>query len=170
MLGNWNSKLYEPRQGLLLHYDDSSDDKNAVLWLTKDPRCHVSYNRLYLDNGEMVQIAPDDKRAWHAGVCSPSNPQQLFYKDANSAFHGWAIAASDKDVVKPLQYGRLLNDAVVLFKKHGWTEVWRVTTHHLEAWPRGRKVDIEGTNPKRPVFDLAKFRTDLQERLKWKSA
>lgn len=167
MLHNYNVKLYEPRKGLLLHYDDSTSDPGAVEWLTRDPKCKVSYNRLYLDNGSRVNITPTTARAWHAGVCRPSDPR-LPYKDANSAFYGWAIATNDNHKVTPAAYAALLEDATELFKEHGWREAWRVTTHHLEAWPRGRKIDIEGDprKPTYPIFDLQKFRMDLAGRLR----
>lgn len=140
---NWGT-LREPRKGVMLHYDGSASDAGAVAWLRDDPRCKVSYNKLMLDNGEVVQIAPDDKRAWHAGVCKPSAPR-LPYTDANSAFYGVAIAAKPGDAVPLTQYGTLIRIVVEYFQKHGWplSETWRLTSHHLEAWPRGRKADIE---------------------------
>lgn len=128
----------------MLHYDGSASDAGAVSWLRDDPRCKVSYNVLLLDNGQVVQIAPNDKRAWHAGICRPSDPAHP-YTDANSAFYGVAIAAKPGDTVPLTQFGTLLRITVELFLEHGWplTDTWRLTSHHLEAWPRGRKTDIQ---------------------------
>jgi N-acetyl-anhydromuramyl-L-alanine amidase AmpD len=143
VLGNWG-ELREDRIGVMLHYDGSASDPGAVYWLTKDPACKVSYNTLVLDDGKVVQVAPDDKRAWHAGVCRPSDPR-MAYRDANSAFYGISIAAKPGDAVPLTQWGTLLRLVVERFQKHGWplTDTWRLTSHHLEAWPRGRKSDIQ---------------------------
>lgn len=161
-LGNWN-RLREPRLGVMLHYDDSASDPGAVEWLTRDPRCRVSYNWLVLDDGTVVEIAPANARAWHAGVCRPSDPQRLRYRDANSAFYGIAIAASGRDTATAAQFDAVQRLVVDLFRRHGWSfaEPWRVTTHRREAWPRGRKIDIEGPNPASPVFPVARLRATL---------
>lgn len=172
MLGNWN-RLREPRQGISLHYDASASDAGAVEWLTEDERCHVSYTKLILDDGKVVEIAPENARQWSEGVCRPSS-SKFTYKDANSAFYGIAIAATNGDKIKPAQFESLVVECVALFKKHGWGkhEVWRITSHEKEAWPRKRKVDIAGTpfinqvrNTNYPVCDLLKVRASVMERL-----
>lgn len=145
-LGNWN-KLVEKRLGIMAHYDDSSSDAGAVEWMLRDPRCKLSYNVLVLDDGTVVQVAPENARAWHAGVCRPSDPDHMPYKDANSAFYGIAVAASGKDKITEPQKQALIELCVRLMKKHGWTEPWCITSHALEAWPRGRKVDIGNVYP-----------------------
>lgn len=142
-MANWG-KLREPRRGIMLHYDGSASDAGAVAWLTKDPRCAVSYTSLVTDDGQVVPIAPLDARAWHAGVCHPSMPDLMPYTDANSAFYGVSLAARAGDVVTTAQYTALVRHCVRLFHEHDWpvTELWRITDHAVEAWPRGRKVDI----------------------------
>lgn len=157
---NWGKKLGEPRQGVMLHYDDSGSDAGGVAWLTHDPRCHVSYNYLVMDRGDVVEIAPPSCRAWHAGVCRPSDPR-LQYKDANSAFYGVAIAAKAGDQVTVQQLGAVVTLCRQLAHVHGWDlarEPWRLTGHNLEAWPRGRKIDPAGPDPAHPVLDLAHVR------------
>ena len=57
--------LREPRLGVMLHYDDSSNDASAVAWFT-DSACRVSYDILVLADGTYVPIVPREKRAWHA--------------------------------------------------------------------------------------------------------
>jgi len=160
MNGNWND-LREPRQGVLLHYDGSRSDAGAVAWLTKDPRCRVSYHWLILDDGHSVLIAPPSKRAWHAGVCLPSIPQ-LTYKDANSAFYGIAIAATDGDRATQAQIAKVLELCRWCFLKEGWPlqETWRIRGHFEEAWPRGRKHDPKGSGPI-PVLDVQLIRDKL---------
>jgi hypothetical protein len=50
-----------------------------VEWFT-DPECHVSYNRLYLDDGSVVQITPTmECAAWHAGVCIDAIANRHYY-------------------------------------------------------------------------------------------
>lgn len=142
-MSNWG-QLREPRRGVMLHYDGSASDAGAVAWLTKDPRCAVSYTTIITDDGQVVPIAPRDARAWHAGVCRPSDPKLMPYADANSAFYGVALAAQAGDIVPEPQYRALIKHCVALFEEHDWTadELWRITDHAVEAWPRGRKVDI----------------------------
>ncbi len=172
MLGNWN-RLREKRQGISLHYDASASDKSAVEWLTANPLCKVSYTKLILDDGKVVQIAPDNARQWSEGNCRPSS--SLFtYKDANSAFYGVCIAATNGDKITQKQFDSLVNVCIEYFKAEKWTtnEVWRITSHELEAWPRKRKVDISGTqtlngrpNKNYPVCDLGAVRLEVEKRL-----
>lgn len=147
--------LTEERLGVLLHYDDSASDAGAVEWLLKDPRCKVSYNWLVLDDGQVVEVAPWDKRAWHAGKCRPSSPR-LTYRDANSAFYGIAWAGRDRQAITPAALVALLDLVRGLFQQHHWplTDSWRITGHDLEAWPRGRKIDPTGTEKARPVLSV----------------
>lgn len=154
MLNNFGV-LREPRLGIMLHYDASGSDAGAVQWLTKDPACRVSYNVLVLDNGSLVYVTPQDARAWHAGVCRPSNPL-LKYTDANSAFYGLSIAAKPGDAITPVQRNVVIGQIKAWFGKEKWplSETWRITSHHLEAWPRGRKMDITGVHG----FDLDDIR------------
>lgn len=158
-LGNWNTRR-EPRIGVMVHYDDSGSDAGAVAWLTQDPRCKVSYHWLVLDNGERVEIAPADARAWHAGVCRSSDPR-LRYRDANSAFYGVALAMDGNDVVTEAARRSLVGLCATLFRTHGWDlvhEGWRIVGHSSEAWPRGRKIDPEGPDPAHPVLAVPALR------------
>ena len=155
MADNWGV-LREKRLGVMLHYDGSASDAGALSWF-KHPDCKVSYNKLVLDPGNVVQIAPDDKRAWHAGICRPSTPD-LVYADANSAFYGLCIAARPGDPFHLPQKGTMIRLMVEYFQTEGWplSESWRLTSHHLEAWPRERKVDIQ------PLWDIAEARAWLE--------
>ena len=151
--------LREDRIGVMLHFDGSGSDHGSVQWF-KDPRCHVSYNLLVLDDGSYARIAPDSARAWHAGRCRPSDPGRLNYGDANSAFFGLAIASSGKHDVTPLQ---MLTTALlcrIYFEKQHWDleETWRIVSHSSEAWGRGRKTDPEGADPKNPILSVDDIR------------
>lgn len=140
-MGNWGKKVGK-RLGVMLHFDDSTSDASGIAWLTKDPRCKVSYNFAVRDDGTVVEIAPEEARAYHAGVCHPSIPE-LVYTDANSAFYGIAITAKMGDTVSDAQKNGVVGLVKRLFQKNGWplTDGWRITGHRAEAWPRGRKID-----------------------------
>jgi len=159
---NWD-KLTARRIGVMLHYDSSTVDDWGIHWLTKDPRCKVSYNFAVRDNGVVVEVAPQEARAWHAGVCRPSRPA-LLYKDANAAFYGVAITAKAGDTATPLQLAGVVSLCRRLFTLNGWplADTWRIVSHSSEAWPRGRKVDCEGQG-KVPVLDPESVRLALPE-------
>lgn len=155
----WGDTLHEERKGIMLHYDASASDAGAVAWLNS-PACKVSYSWIILDDGSQITIAPTDARAWHAGVCRPSNPQ-LPYKDANSAFYGIAIAATAGDHATPAQTQAVANLCVGVFQRHKWsrsTDLYRIVGHNTECWPRGRKTDPEGPNPSDPVLAVEDIR------------
>lgn len=160
--GQYNTQLRQDRMGVMLHYDGSGSDRGGVSWF-KHEDCRVSYNWLVLDDGTYVEIAPPSARAWHAGRCSPSNPGQLDYDDANSAFYGIAAATNDRVDVTPLQLLTIAYLTRRCFHMEGWPigEDFRVVGHSSEAvnrdGSRGRKVDPEGPewwagDSKNPIF------------------
>jgi N-acetyl-anhydromuramyl-L-alanine amidase AmpD len=161
---NYNA-VREERLGVMLHYDGSTSDAGAVQWLLRDSRCKVSYNWLVLDSGEVVEIAPPDARAWHAGVCRPSHPT-LRYRDANSAFYGLSLAATVGQTATSEAKAAIVDLCRVLFIRHGWDperEGWRIVGHETEAWPRGRKIDPTGPNPSHPVLEVEEVRELLRQ-------
>lgn len=160
----WGSKLFDVRLGVMLHYDGSASDAGAVDWMLRHPDCKVSYHWLVLDDGAKVRVAPDEARAFHAGVCRPSEPR-LTYRDANSAFLAIAAAATDGNVITQAQYGTILLLVIEYFRQQGWPlrESWRLVGHETEAWPRGRKHDPRGSNPARPVLSVPEVRTWLEQ-------
>lgn len=154
----WRERHREPRVGVMLHYDGSGSDSGAQAWF-RDPRASkVGYHWLVLDDGRVVLLAPYEARVYHAGICRPS-PELMahgaVYSDANSALIGISIAATDGDIALPRQ---ILSTAALcryVFDREGWPpdETWRITTHSAEAWARGRKIDPEGSDPRKPVLD-----------------
>lgn len=152
--GPWDDELEQPRLGVMLHYT-AGTDLSGLQWLLFDPKCKVSYNWLGLDDGTVVSVAPADVRAYHAGVCRPSDlirtaTRGAGYTDANSAFYGYAIAAEDGDRATPQQLSMCVQTIVGLFRTHQWTPEqarWRITDHAAEAWPRGRKSDTGAVLP-----------------------
>lgn len=53
-----------------------------------------------------------------------------------------------------------------LFQHHGWSlkdDLWRLTGHDSECWPRGRKHDPTGSDPNRPVLSVSELRDLLRK-------
>ena len=142
----------------MLHYDGSGSDAGAVGWFGH-PECRVSYQWLVLDDGSAIRIAPDSSRAWHAGYCRQSD-RRLEYRDANSAFYGIAAATNDQVDVTPLQTLTVAYLVRRYFEEEGWplSDLWRITSHRLEAWRRGRKSDPEGGDLKNPILAVDDIR------------
>lgn len=158
----------------MIHFDDSSQDQWAVKWF-KDPACKVSYNRLYLDNGNVVQVTTSMKEAaWHAGIC--------LTKNANSYYYGFAATTNTKVPVTLPQFESMLTDVVAIFKFHKWSPAdvkKRIKGHHEEAiypkdsktpqhlWGKlGRKIDPIGLDKSKPILDIDLFRAAVALRLK----
>jgi N-acetyl-anhydromuramyl-L-alanine amidase AmpD len=155
---NWNEKLREPRIGVMLHYDASVSDAGSVAWLA-GPDVKVSYNYIVLDTGNIIPIAPETARAWHAGICRSDDPR-LRYSDANSAFYGVSIAATTGDVATLEAKRSVAALCRRFFANHGWSlaETWRIVSHRTQAWPRGRKNDPEGSDLAHPVMNTNEIR------------
>jgi N-acetyl-anhydromuramyl-L-alanine amidase AmpD len=158
----YNEQLRGPRVGVMLHYDGSGNDKGGVEWFAH-PDCRVSYNWLVLDDGTYVEIAPPSARAWHAGLCSPRNPDKLAYVDGNSAFYAISAATNDRVDVTPLQLMTIAYLTWRCFTMERWslTDLHRIVGHSSEAvnkdGTRRRKVDPEGPEwwerkSKNPIF------------------
>lgn len=160
---NWG-QLREPRLGIMLHYSGEAKQVDSALihWMRYGADCRVSYNWIVCDDGLEEEIAPPTARAWHAGVCRPGSAVYT-YQDANSAFYGMAIATGPGAPVTQFAFRTIVRLCRQLFKQHGWDphETWRITGHHLEAWPRGRKIDPRGPDPAHPVLDLSLVRKSI---------
>jgi N-acetylmuramoyl-L-alanine amidase len=62
---NWDERKL-PITLLVLHYTGMSDTAAAIARLT-DPEAKVSSHYLIAEDGEVVRLVPEEKRAWHAG-------------------------------------------------------------------------------------------------------
>jgi N-acetyl-anhydromuramyl-L-alanine amidase AmpD len=153
------------RRGIMLHFDDSSNDASAVEWFL-DPACAVSYNRLYLDNGDVVQITPTmEHAAWHAGVC--------LTKNANHVYYGLSAATDTKHPATAAQIAGIVHDCVALFQLHGWPAAdveTRIVGHEDEACfanrKLGRKIDPTGLDHTKPILSTALVRERVRDALK----
>ncbi len=52
---------------LILHYTGMPSAEGALAWL-RNPRSEVSSHYFVGEDGEVIQLVAEDKRAWHAGV------------------------------------------------------------------------------------------------------
>lgn len=162
-----------PRDGVMIHYDDSSRDDWSVAWF-QDPACKNGYTWLALDDGELVELADPAKRTPHAGASR--------VKNANSFFYGISAATNGKTPVTTAQLETIIDVTARVFFHHHWkaTEVdTRVYGHDQQAvwtadytkdsslWGQlGRKVDPTGTRPDhRPIVDVAHIRREVAFRL-----
>lgn len=163
-----SQQCHEPsktkRQGIMLHFDDSSEDKWAVAWF-RDPACKVSYNRLYLDNGDVVEITPTIEHvAWHAGVCT--------VKLANTKYYGLAAATNTKVKVTQKQFDSIVNDCAALFQINGWPKSdvdKRIVGHEdLACFANGklgRKIDPTGYHKDAPILSTVAVREAVKRLL-----
>jgi N-acetyl-anhydromuramyl-L-alanine amidase AmpD len=153
------------REGVMIHFDDSTEDKWAIAWF-RDPACKVSYNRLYLDNGDVASICSMTRRAYHAGLCLGGN--------ANSRYYGLSAATDARHPVTQKQFESMVKDATLLFRYHGWRKedvTSRIVGHDEKAifgpentsnkklWGKlGRKIDPTGLDKTHPIINIQGFR------------
>lgn len=152
--------LAAPRGGIMIHYDDSSEDGWALAWF-RDPTCENGYTWLVLDDGKLAQLEDPGLRTPHAGKCRTPN--------ANSHYYGLAAATNGKVIATAAQRARMVAVAVAAFRFHGWPvdEIpSRIRGHDEEAvFPDGRlgrKVDPRGERKDRvPIIDMDRFRAQV---------
>lgn len=71
---------------LILHYTGMPNADEALRWLC-NPDSHVSAHYFVFENGHVLQLVPEARRAWHAGLSSWSGES-----DTNSRSIGIEIA------------------------------------------------------------------------------
>jgi hypothetical protein len=176
------SPLAAPREGVMLHYDDSTRDDWAVAWFD-DPRCHNGYTWLVLDDGSVVELADPAQRTPHAGPCLTPN--------ANSAFYGISAATNGVVPATTAQLAAMALTCIALFRFHGWNAeevLMRIQGHDAQAvwtqsytraaglsdetgrgcWGKlGRKVDPTGVRKdRRPIIDVNQVRAAVAAALR----
>lgn len=167
------SERVGPRMGVMLHYDDSSDDHWSLAWF-QDPACTNGYTWIAMDDGRLVELADPAMRTPHAGPC--------LTKNANSAYYGLAAATNGKVPATEAQREAMIGACVAVFRYHGWKaeEVdTRLVGHDEEAiWTKrytkntalwgktGRKVDPTGQRADGvKIIDLVAVRQEVRFRL-----
>ncbi len=78
---NWDERKH-PISMLVLHYTEMKPMESALERLC-DPEASVSAHYLISEEGEVIRLVPEDKRAWHAGASSWRG-----LRDVNSASIG----------------------------------------------------------------------------------
>jgi N-acetylmuramoyl-L-alanine amidase len=63
---NHGERRENPTDILLLHYTGMPDAHQALDWLC-NPKSDVSCHYFVFENGDISQLVPEDRRAWHAG-------------------------------------------------------------------------------------------------------
>src|SRR5690348_10483758 len=101
------SPLAARRQGVMLHYDDSTRDDWALDWF-QDPRCKNGYTWLVMDDGRLVELANPALRTPHAGPC--------LVPRANSVFYGISAATNSLVPATPKQLEAIIRSCVALFR------------------------------------------------------
>ena len=64
---NHGARREGPVDILLLHYTGMPDPEQALAWLC-DPRSEVSAHYYIFEDGRVVALVPEERRAWHAGA------------------------------------------------------------------------------------------------------
>lgn len=167
--GGGRENRREPLVGVMIHFDGSRNDAGGVSWFKDERAWNVGYHYYVLDDGSYHTMGPEgvpwadaaDYRVYHAGICRPSSAfEDHPYCDANSAFVGISTAATYGDDQQPIVELTIASLARRVLVRGGLdpNEVWRITGHEDEAWPRGRKYDPTGLDPRHPVVDMAAIR------------
>src|SRR4028118_325106 len=56
----------QPVSIVVLHYTGMADAASAIAWL-RNPESKVSCHYLVAEDGQILRMVPEEKRAWHAG-------------------------------------------------------------------------------------------------------
>jgi len=169
--------LAAPRGGVMLHYDDSSDDAASLEWF-QNPRCSNGYTWLVLDDGRLIELADPAFRTPHAGPCLTPL--------ANSVFYGIAAATNGVVPATRAQVEAIVEVCAALFRYHRWPRTdlqTRLVGHDAQAiwtqeqtqmagisdargrllWGKlGRKVDPTGQRRDgRKILDVEEVRREV---------
>ena len=155
--------------GICLHYDGSVTDKGGLSWLM-NPEFRLGYDFYVWDDGTIFELNQQWRthRMPHCGASRQSH-KTLNYPEngGNAALIGVAIAAGGRagDKAAPAQRQAVIDLCAWLAAQMRWdiaAQPERITSHRLEAWPRGRKTDIEGSL-KNPVLLTSDVRTAVAD-------
>ncbi len=121
---------------LILHYTGMPDSGEALQWLC-NPISNVSAHYLVFENGRILQMVPEIRRAWHAGVSSWHGET-----DINSCSIGIEIANAGHPGGLP-DYPDVQTGAVIELCRDIASR-WRIAPErilaHSDVSP-GRKID-----------------------------
>lgn len=139
---------------IVLHADAASAAASSIAWIM-NPTSQVSYHAILERNGDVTQLVPDERRAWHAGKSSWAGL-------ANCNDYAIGVSFSNRnDGLEPFD-PRAIRVGVDLVA--GYCRRWSIgldgiTTHEAVGRPMGRKTDPG------PLFPLAAFITAVRASL-----
>lgn len=131
----------ERREGLrpqmvILHYTGMPDSGEALQWLC-NPVSQVSAHYFVFEDGRVLQLVPESRRAWHAGVSCWEGES-----DINSASIGIEIANPGHPGDLPPFPNAQIESVIALVRDIAAR--WRIAPHrilgHSDVAP-GRKID-----------------------------
>jgi N-acetylmuramoyl-L-alanine amidase len=132
-----------PIDTIVLHATVGKFD-GAIAWCMS-PQSKVSYHYIISKTGEVRQLVPLHRQAWHAGVCRMTIGGKTV-QNVNARSIGIALE-NRNDGVDPYpddQVGALIN---LIEQLKGQVRSLRYLVSHAEvAYPRGRKSDPKGLN------------------------
>lgn len=132
---------------LVLHADAARTVAQSLGWMLQR-EAKVSYHYLIGRLGDVYQVVPDQRRAWHAGVSAFAG-----VADVNDFSIGVSFGNLN-DGVEPYRDDQLAAGVELcaeLLRRHPAITPARITTHAAIALPPGRKTDPG------PRFPLADF-------------
>lgn len=151
-----------PVSMLVLHYTGMPDAASAIAWLT-DAEKKVSSHYLVAEDGQVLRLVPEEKRAWHAGLAYWRGVE-----DVNSASIGIEIVnPGHEHGYRPFpeaQMSALIPLIAEIVDRHGITPT-NVVGHsdvaptrkldpgELFDWERLAKVRLALPRPRRNLAD-----------------
>jgi N-acetylmuramoyl-L-alanine amidase len=133
---------------LVLHYTGMPDSGEALLWLA-NPISQVSAHYFVFEDGRVLQMVPESRRAWHAGVSAWDGEG-----DINSSSIGIEIANPGHPGGLPSFPEEQIQSVTALAKDI--VTRWRISPDHVLAHSDvapGRKLDPGEAFPWRQLHD-----------------
>ncbi len=166
---------------LVLHYTGMTCTREAIDWLV-NPKSRVSAHYLVEENGRIVQMVAEERRAWHAGVARWRD-----VTDVNSASIGIEIANPGHEwgyePFPEVQMHAVLSLCQDILQRHtvparnvvGHSDVapgrkqdpgelfdWRyLAANDVGLWPVACKVHDKHIGPNSPADDVRQLQEDL---------
>lgn len=145
---NFSDKVIVPRF-IVVHYTASSSAESAINWMA-NPDSKVSAHLVIAKDGEVTQMVPFYKKAWHAGPSSHSGWRHL-----NS--HSIGIELVNKGDQEYPEEQLCALEGVIRQLKEEYPTIFQVVGHS-EIDTRGIKMDPG------PLFPMERFRMSVDEK------
>jgi N-acetylmuramoyl-L-alanine amidase len=99
---NHGARRDGPVDILLLHYTGMPDAQQALAWLS-DPESKVSSHYFIFEDGRVLSLVPEERRAWHAGAArwgdaTDINSRSIGIEIANPGHPGGLPPYSDQQI------------------------------------------------------------------------